>query len=94
MDKQRKHIPTALDLFNLAFGPGVIRSPRSVPYRQGVLDRLCYDTGERDYIQCPWREGTPEADAYNAGIDEARQIWHQHRRVSAIDTAVGESAQG
>ena len=75
--------PTALGLFNQAFGPGVVRAPRSAPYRQGVLDGLRQRTGERDHVHCPWHEGTPEADAYLAGLDEARQIWSKHQRGTA-----------
>ena len=59
------------------------RTPRSAPYRLGVLYGLRQRAGEGDHVHCPWHEGTPEADANPAGLDEARQIWSKRQRGTA-----------
>lgn len=53
----------------LAFG-----TKRSAEYRRGMLDVLRFRLdGER--LQCPYREGTPQFDAYFAGNDRGHAVW-------------------
>lgn len=47
---------------------------RSDPYRQGVLACLRVRVDGLAYSGCPYAEGTPEADAYFAGVREGREI--------------------
>lgn len=51
-----------------------IGTKRSAEYRRGMLDVLRFRLeGER--IQCPYREGTPQFDAYFAGNDRGHAVW-------------------
>jgi hypothetical protein len=47
---------------------------RSTEYRRGMLDVLRFRL-ERQPIQCPYREGTPQFDAYFAGNDRGHVVW-------------------
>lgn len=47
---------------------------RSIEYRQGMLDVLRFRL-LRQPIQCPYREGTPQFDAYFAGNDRGHAVY-------------------
>jgi len=56
-----------------------IGTRRSAEYRRGMLDVLRFRLdGER--IQCPYREGTPQFDAYFAGNDRGHAVWRAMQR--------------
>ena len=59
---------TAQEVFNEAFPPG--RAPRSEAYKRGVLDCLRFRIDDVPEVKCPYDQGTAEADAYLAGVDE------------------------
>lgn len=62
-------------LFNQAFG--IAREPKSAEYKAGALAALRHRSGEEQTMQkCPHQLGTAQADAWHAGVDEARSIWH------------------
>lgn len=63
---------TVDELMAKAFYPG--RPRRSEAYRLGVQAKLRRDL-ERLAIDCQYREGTAEFDAFFAGIDEGRAIF-------------------
>jgi len=63
--------PTATSLFEAAFHPH--REPRSEAYRAGVLAALRYRLGEAEHVECPYRPGTAESDAFFSGVDEGHQ---------------------
>jgi hypothetical protein len=73
---------SARQLFDSAFGPGVLRNRRSTAYKAGVLAWLRKRLGEASTVDCPYAEGSAECDAFGAGVNEARLIWkkHQERR--------------
>lgn len=49
-------------------------SPRSAEYRRGMIDVLHYRlNGKR--IECSYREGTPQCDAYFAGNCRGHEVW-------------------
>ncbi len=52
------------------------RTPRSNEYKLGALAYLRYRAGERDRVVCPFDAGTPHFDAFFAGVDEGRELWH------------------
>lgn len=47
---------------------------RSAEYRRGMLDVLRFRL-EHQPIQCPYREGTSQFDAYFAGNDRGHAVW-------------------
>lgn len=51
-------------------------SRRSLEYWRGVLDVLRFRM-EGDRIECPFREGTVQFDAYFAGNDRGHALWRQ-----------------
>lgn len=51
-----------------------IGTKRSAEYRRGMLDVLRFRL-EGEGIQCPYREGTPQFDAYFAGNDRGHAVW-------------------
>lgn len=55
----------------------------SAEYRRGMLDVLRFRL-EREPIQCPYRAGTPQFDAYFAGNDRGHAVWRamQHGEAS------------
>jgi hypothetical protein len=63
---------TAQEIFDHAFWPG--RPARSDAYKLGVLTCLQVRVDGRPFARCPYAEGTAEADAYYAGVDEARGL--------------------
>ena len=73
--KKPKSNMTAHEIFHERFRPGA--EPRSLAYRQGVLDRLRYDAGEGvapKYLMC-YEPGTAERDAWLAGLAAGRLLW-------------------
>ena len=72
----------AQELFDKAFFEG--RAPRSDEYRKGVMDalRFRFDGAK---IACPWPQGTAQADAYYAGVNEGHGIWRNYE----METAAG-----
>lgn len=55
------------------------RDPRSPAYKQGVLAGLRKRTGEDASVgsACPYPMGTAAADAWYAGVDEARALYRR-----------------
>ena len=51
-----------------------IGTKRSTEYRRGILDVLRFRL-VGDPIQCPYRESTPQFDAYFAGSDRGHAVW-------------------
>lgn len=64
---------TAEQLFDSAFN--IARDPRSDEYRQGVRAALSRKV-EGIHIECPYRMGSVEADAFYAGAREGIFIWN------------------
>lgn len=56
------------------------RAPRSEPYRLGLLNQTILLLSGID-IQTPYSEGTAEADAYNAGMTHADNLF-DHQELS------------
>jgi len=52
-----------------------IGTRRSAEYRRGMLDVLRFRL-DGTSIQCPYREGTSQFDAYFAGNDRGHTVWH------------------
>lgn len=52
----------------------VIGTKRSAEYRRGMLDVLRFRL-EGVPIECPYREGTSQFDAYFAGNDRGHAVW-------------------
>lgn len=66
-------------LFRAAFDEGKCRTPRSEPYKQGVLDVLRFRSGEDVTMQgCPYGLGTAQADAWFSGNAEGHSVWRRH----------------
>ena len=63
---------TAQAIFENAFHPG--RAPRSAEYKRGVLACLRVRVDGMAYEACPYPEGSAQADAYFAGVEEGRQL--------------------
>lgn len=63
---------TAQAIFDEAFKPG--RAPRSDAYKQGVMACLRVRVDGLAYEACPYPEGSAQADAYFAGVEEGRQL--------------------
>ena len=63
---------TAQAIFDEAFKPG--RAPRSDAYKQGVMACLRLRVDGLAYEACPYPEGSAQADAYFAGVEEGRQL--------------------
>ena len=60
---------SASELFNRAFsGP---RTPRSPEYKAGVLAHMKYRMKQSDNANCPYAEGTAQADAWWSGVTES-----------------------
>lgn len=59
-------------LFKQAFPPG--RLPRSDEYKAGAMAILKQRTGTKG-VNCPYREGTVQADAWYAGAYEGHSIY-------------------
>lgn len=56
---------SAMQLFSVAFPESRQRlNPRSDVYRAGLLAHLRYPLAEQDNVQCPYRQGTTEHDAW------------------------------
>lgn len=51
-----------------------IGTTRSAEYRRGMLDVLRFRLDGAP-IHCPYREGTPQFDAYFAGNDRGHAVW-------------------
>ncbi len=62
---------TAASLFEAIFHPH--RAPRSDAYKAGCLAALRFRLGEVEHVECPYRPGTAEADAFHAGADEGHR---------------------
>lgn len=60
------------EIVRLAFSAP--RMPRSEAYVAGVRDHLRARALTRQVL-CPFRQGTAEADAWFAGVDEGRALW-------------------
>lgn len=60
---------SALELFNRAFSGA--RTPRSPEYKAGVLAHMKYRMKESDKSNCPYAEGTAQADAWWSGVTES-----------------------
>lgn len=67
---------TVDSLFNEAFAKNLHRDPRSEEYKAGVRAALTYRL-HGTKIQCPYRTGTSQADAYFAGTEEGHRIWRR-----------------
>jgi hypothetical protein len=65
-------VPTAQQVFDKAFHPA--RAPRSDAYKQGVMACLRVRLDGVQHAASPYTEGTPESDAYFAGVDEGRAL--------------------
>lgn len=63
---------TAQEVFDKAFSKS--RSPRSDAYKQGVLACLRVRLDGLAHVKCPYAPGSPECDAYFAGVDEGRGL--------------------
>lgn len=57
-----------------AFGPGRARGKRSTAYLQGARSHLEFKATGAE-LPCQYKVGTPEFDAFFAGLDEGRDIW-------------------
>ncbi len=68
---------TAQQIFDAAFRAP--RDPGSPAYKQGVLAGLRKRTGEDASAgsACPYPMGTAAADAWYAGVDEARALYRR-----------------
>jgi hypothetical protein len=66
--------PTVDELMAEAFAPGC--DPRSNEYKRGVRAMLERKINGKT-IPLPYDPGTAQADAYMAGWDEGRRIWHE-----------------
>jgi hypothetical protein len=81
-----KHTPgasaptTADEFFEAAFHP--YREPRSDAYKAGVLAALRYRLGEAEHVECPYRIGTAEADAFHAGAAEGHALARNRTEVT------------
>ena len=68
---------TAQQLFDEAFS--IPRDPRSHEYKMGVLAALKYRLGEITSMQCPYRTGTAQADAWYSGTQEGHRRGREER---------------
>jgi hypothetical protein len=70
--------PLAQSLYDKAFGPGVIRDPRSPEYQAGVLAAIRFrvDGGR---IGNPFPVASAQSDAFYAGTDEGHRRWREHQ---------------
>jgi len=60
-----------------------LRAPRSNEYKLGVLAALKFRIdGVR--INCPFPEGTAEADAFYSGTTEGHEIWREQNEGKAV----------
>jgi hypothetical protein len=66
-----KILKTIEELYSAAFYPG--RTPRSDPYKKGVMAALKCDMAMID-LRMPFAIGTAEADAWLAGVQEGLAI--------------------
>lgn len=83
------------EIVRLAF-VGVPRMPRSPAYVAGVADQLRAKALKRQVL-CPYKQGTAEADAWFAGVDEGNALWAdevaRHRAAShTMQQAIGRAA--
>jgi hypothetical protein len=60
----------AADFFEMAFGKNSCRTPRSVEYKKGMIALMEYRMMEKVNCVCPYKDGTCEADAFHAGMEE------------------------
>lgn len=67
---------SASELFNGAFSGA--RTPRSPEYKAGVLEHMKYRMKESDNANCPYAEGTSQADAWWSGVTESWLILEAH----------------
>jgi len=74
---------TAQEVFDKAFSKG--RSPRSDAYKQGVLACLRVRLDGLAHVKCPYSEGSPESDAYFAGVEEGRALAPVGRAPAGFD---------
>lgn len=59
-------------IFNGAFP--ATRTPRSSEYKSGVRAALAFRFN-KESINCPYKTGTAQADAFFAGVTEGHAIW-------------------
>lgn len=73
------------EIVALAFGSP--RMPRSGAYVAGVRDHLRARALSRQVL-CPYPQGSAEADAWFAGVDEGRVLWREElaRQAAASST--------
>ena len=73
------------EIVRLAFGAP--RMPRSEAYQAGVRDQLRARALGRQML-CPYPQGTAEADAWFAGMDEGNALWRAElaRQAAAAET--------
>lgn len=62
---------TVARLMSAAFHIG--REPRSEPYKSGCRQQIAYRLGGKKPA-CPWPHGSPQCDAFYAGVDEGWAI--------------------
>jgi len=59
------------------------RQRRSDEYIRGVLDTLLYRLGENLHLDCPYPEGTAQADAWYSGNEEGHALYRKHQEMEA-----------
>lgn len=67
-------------IYEEAFGPDAVRTPRSAAYKQGALDALMFSAGDIPAVKCPHAPGSAEYDAYFAGVGEGHARWRERQR--------------
>jgi hypothetical protein len=68
---------TAQKLYDNAFPPDNIRTPRSQAYKLGVLDILL-SRSKGVLLKTRYQPGTAECDAWFSGTDEGKLIWRSY----------------
>jgi hypothetical protein len=69
----------AVILFEVAFDPMSIRTPRSIEYMEGARAALENAEHASDAVfiprKCPYQAGSVGHDAWYAGAEEGRRLW-------------------
>ena len=81
--------PLAQEVFNTAFGKP--RNARSDEYKLGVLNCLKVRLDGARNVTCPYPEGSAQADAYYAGVDEGRSLAPVDQAPAGFDDADDET---
>jgi hypothetical protein len=72
------------DLMAKAFS--IEREPRSLEYKTGMQAYFRLKINKTPYL-CPYESGTSQADAYAAGVNEARHTWNGINRHNSDATS-------